>query len=147
MAHELDGVARGVHPLAPASARRFDHHRKADARGLRVQTVVGLILPVVAWNHGHAEAVHLLARRILVAHEPVDVARRTDEDDRGVAAGVGEIPVLAQETVARMNGGSARSFCGFENPIDIQIGLRRGGGADGNRSIRFPHVKGARVRF
>ena len=70
--------------------------RSASAASARVLLVVA----VVAGQHGHARCRHATARALLVAHQPVHLARRADEHDAGGRDRVGEVAVLAQEAVA-----------------------------------------------
>ena len=54
-----------------------------------------------------------------------DLAGRADKLDAGVFAGLGEIAVLRQETVARVDGVRAVLLREMDDGGDIQIGTQR----------------------
>ena len=77
----------------------------------------------------------------------MNVAGRTDKDHARVTAGVGEIAVLAQETVARMNGVRTRGLRRLENAVDAEVRLGGRCLANEDGSIGRLHMRGGGVRL
>ncbi len=67
--------------------------------------------------------------------------RGSDEDEAGVFAGRGEIGVLAQESVARMDGFGAVLAGGVQNAVDAQVAFRGGRRADVLGFVGHAHVQ------
>ncbi len=93
-----------THAAATAAGRGLDHQRVADARGLRVQRGVVLLLTVVAGYAGHAGRVHQSLGARLVAHGADGRGVGSDPDQTGIEHGLGKVGVFGQEAVARMDG-------------------------------------------
>ena len=82
-----------------------------------------------------------LPRRRLRAHDADRFRRGSDEDDsRGFARG-GEIGVLAQKSVARMNGLGAVRLRRVENAVDAQIAFGRCGRPDVRGFVGHTHME------
>jgi len=144
---ELVLGAHHAHPLAPAAARGLDDHGPADARGFPGKHVVRLVVAVVAGHDGHARRRHQAARPLLVAHPAVHVPGRPDEGEAGVRDRVREVPVLAKEPVAGMDGVRTRAAGGAQDRVDAEVRARGLRGPDRQRLVRHPRVQGARVRL
>ena len=56
-------------------------------------------------------------------------------------ANLGEIGVLGEKAVARMDGFGAGRLRGVDERSDRQVGLRRSRGAEADRSVREPNVQ------
>jgi hypothetical protein len=65
------------------------------------------------------------ARGHLVAHQPDGLGARSDEDQAGIAHRLREGRVLGKEAVAGMDGVGAALAGGFQNALDVEIGLGR----------------------
>ncbi len=100
-----------AHALAAAAGGGLDQHRIADAVGFARKRVEVLRLAVIAGHQRHAGLLHHLLGRALRAHRPDRARGRPDEDDAGPRAGLGEIRVLRQKPVARMNRLRAACAC------------------------------------
>ena len=135
----------GAHALAAAARAGLDQHGEADPRGLGRQQRVVLIRAVVAGHGGHAGGDHQALALRLAAHGANGGRRRADEGHARIGAGLGEIRVLRQETVAGVNGLGAGSARDVEDGIAAQVGLRRGGGTDGVGFVRLAHMQGRGV--
>ena len=99
---EFDMRVDAAH-AAPAPARdRLDEHRIADLIGLLAQEFRVLVVAVIAGHDRHAGPLHQRLGRAFQAHRPHRLGRRADEDDSGLRAGFGEIGVLGQKAVTRM---------------------------------------------
>ena len=81
-------------------------------------------------NHRRAGADGGLASGRFGAHAADGVRRRTDEYQPRVLAGGGELGILAEESVARMDGFGAVLAGGVEHLFGHQIALRGGRRAD-----------------
>ena len=99
---ELDMRVDAAHaPPAPAGDR-LDQHRIADLIGLLAQELRVLVVAVIAGYDRHAGTLHQRLGRAFQAHGPHRRGRRANEDDAGARASFGEIGVLGQEPIARM---------------------------------------------
>ena len=124
-----------LHALAAAASGRLDQHRVADARRFLLEKGRVLLLAVVARHQRHAGLFHQSLGRRLVAHRGDCFGRGSDKDDSGLAAGRGEIGVLGQETVTRMDRLRARLACRREDGVDVEVVL------DAPRLVGAPHMQ------
>ena len=127
---EVSRAVDAAHPLAPAAGRRLDEHRVADARGLLREARRLLIVTVVARRDGHVGLHHERLGRRLRPHRPDRRRRRAHEGDPRRRARLGEVGVLREEPVARVQRLRAGALRGGENGRDRQVRLARGGGTD-----------------
>ena len=124
------GLALDEAHAAPAAAgHRLDHHRPADALGL-LDERLAVCFALVARHDRHAGGGGDRLGLGLAAHAAHGVGRGADELDAGLADGLGEVGVLGQEAVARMDAVGAGRFGGGEDAVDAQVALGRGAGAD-----------------
>ena len=124
---EHDGPAR---PQAGQEVPRLlQGHRGADAR-----------------EHRHAAALGQHPRRGLVAEDLQGFGGGPDEGQPGLLAGGRERAVLAQETVARVNGVAPCGLSGGDNGGPVEIG-RHSRRREGDRPVRRPRVQTGRVVF
>ena len=101
---QLRGLLHHAH-AAPAAARRgFQNHRVADRFGQFQRLFGGLQHARRPRQHRHAHLAHEGARPLLHPHQPDHLRPRPDELQAGGFAHLGEAGVLAQETVARVDG-------------------------------------------
>ena len=75
------------------------------------------------------------------SHSPDAVRRRADENDPGILTRLRELGVLAQESVARMDGIGAVVARRLEDFLDSEIAFSGGRGSDVSRLIRHSHVE------
>ena len=90
----------------------------ARLRG-RVERRVGLVGRRFARDDGHAG--RAISRRAAIL-DPIardGLGRRPDEDDPGSRAGRGEVRILGEEPVARVDGVGAGRAGGVEDPPDV----------------------------
>ena len=110
---------------APAAARdRLDEHRIADLIGLLAQEFRGLVVAVIAGHDRHAGPLHQRLGRAFQAHRPHRLGRRADEDDPALRAGFGEVGVLGQKAVARMQAFGADFSRQRDDGVLIEIAVR-----------------------
>ncbi len=134
-----------AHALAAAAGAGLDQHRVTDAVGLVLQQGGVLIRAVVARHQRHASALHQSLGLGLQAHGLDGAGGRADEHQTGLGAGVGKGFVLAQETVAGVDGLRAGGLGGIEDALPLQVAVFRRAGADVHRLVAGRHVFGAGV--
>ena len=121
---ELDMRVDPAH-AAPASARdRLDEHRIADLIGLLAQEFRGLVVAVIAGHDRHAGPLHQRLGRAFEAHRPHRLGRRADEHDSRLGATFGEVGVLGQKSVARMQAFGADFLRQRDDGVLIEIAVR-----------------------
>ena len=92
-------------------------------------------------NHGRARGDGGVARRRLRTHRADGCGGGPDEDQPGVVAGGREIGILAEETVAGMDGFGAVAARGVEDAVDAQVALRGGRGTQVRRFVGHADVE------
>ena len=92
-----------AHALAAAAGHRLDQHRPADRRGLARQRARRLVVAEIAGRHRHAGLGHQPLGGVLQAHGADRGRRRADPDQAGGDHRLGEVGVLGEEAVARMD--------------------------------------------
>ncbi len=136
--HELGKLvlgARDANAATAATGRRLDHDGKA---GLLDEGVgfFGRFEPALTAGHGrHSGSFGRIAGGDLVAHEPDELGRRPDEHETGRLDGCGELGVLGEEAIARMNRIGAGRLGGGDDGVLVEIGLRCMRRADVDRFI------------
>ncbi|EAU65714.1 hypothetical protein STIAU_7808 [Stigmatella aurantiaca DW4/3-1] len=139
-------LADDLHPLATAARGRLEDDGKADLPG------EGLRLPGVLQDVGaagqqrHARLERRLPGPNLVAHQPEHLGPRPDEANLAALAHLGELSVLREKAVARMDGvrpGDLRCGQQLGNVEVALLGRRR---TDAHRLIGEAHVQRLTVR-
>src|SRR5690554_2789366 len=148
-AHGAQQGRLGVHHAhaAPApAAGGLDDDRIADVVGdaqdlLRIfrQRTFG------ARHAGHAGGSHGVLGAHLVAHQADGLGARTDEHEAGLFRALGEIGVLGQEAVARVDGLGVGDFGRRYQRRNVQIAQRGRGRADAHRLVGELDVLGLGV--
>jgi hypothetical protein len=100
---EILALVDAAHALAAAARACLDQHRKADLAGLAREQRRVLIVAVIAGREWNAGLGHQRLGRRLRAHGADRRRRRADEDDSFRGALLGELVVLGQKAVARMD--------------------------------------------
>ncbi len=103
LAFEVGGVVHFAHALTAAASGCLDEHRVAHLLGELTSFLDRFDNAVGAGNRGDAARLHGLAGCGLVTHGIDAVGRRADEYQIVVGACAGEIGVLGQEAVTRMD--------------------------------------------
>jgi hypothetical protein len=127
---EVVGVAGHAHALSPASRRGLDDHGKAN--GLReLQRRFRIVdRPRRPRNDRHTDLHHRLSGGGFVPHEPNLLRRRSDKRHVGRGAGLGELGVLGEETVAGMDCVGPRDLGRGDDARDAEVRLARRRGTD-----------------
>ncbi len=137
---QLRCLVHHTHTLAAAARRRLDEDRIADVLGAGDQVVVGQSRPRDTGNDRHPERRHRRLRRDLVAHGLDRADRRPDEHDAGRLQRGGELRVLREESVARVDRLSAGALRRRHYGVDVEVALPRGGRSDVDRDVGLGHV-------
>ncbi len=124
-----------AHALAAAAGGGLDQHRVADLVRLLLQERRILVLAVVAGHQRHAGLLHQALGGRFVAHRRDRFRRRSDENDAGLRAGGGEVLVLGEEAVARVDRFGAGVARGGEDRLRVQVARARLGRADAPRLV------------
>ena len=113
------------HPAPAAAPARLEHERIADLVGhpAHLCHVVGQHFG--RGHHRHAGPHRHLARAGLVAEQPHGLGLRADEGDAGLGAGVDQVGVLRQQTVARVDRVGAGHPGDADDLGDRQVGRHR----------------------
>ncbi len=129
------GVGR-MEKIGQLVGRAHNPHAAPAAAGLGLQNdrEPNLLCPLLRLFHGGENAVgagqnrhlgllHRLARLFFLAHQPRHFRRRSNELDIRSAANLGEVRVLAQQAVARMNRVDVSDLSGRDHRGHIQIAV------------------------
>jgi hypothetical protein len=92
-------------------------------------------------NHRHAQLAGDPPRRGLVAQRADRRRRRAHEDQPGGGARLGERGVLGEEPVAGVDGVGAGRLGDGDEPVDDEVALGRGRGADRIGLVGHQHVE------
>ena len=130
-------------PHAAAAAPRdgLHHHRVAHLFGHVQRVVFGFKRTVAARDDRDAGAGHYPARRGLVAHVGYGLVRRPDEGEVGSPARLGEVRVLRQEAVPRVDGFGVGDFGGGDDARDVEVRLGAVRRADAERLVGVADVE------
>ena len=120
---QLVGSAHHAHALATATGAGLDESGKAHLAGPSRQRGGVLLLARVAFDDGHAGRLRDRLRLPLGAHPADHVRLRTYEPQPGVAAGLGEVGILGQETKARVHGVGASQRGRGQDAVGGEVGL------------------------
>ena len=142
---EVCASVDGAHALAAATGGRLDQHRITDAIGLLPQKLRILVVAVIAGSQGHTGFLHQLLGFGLGAHGAQRIHRRADENDAVLRAGLGEVLVLGEEAVARMDGLGAGRQGRSDDLVHHQIGFPGWRRADAHRLVGQSHMASAGI--
>ena len=138
---ERVGIVRDAHSLPAAAGRRLDDHREADPLGHRQRLLDVAHDPRRARHRRHTGFGGEAAGRGLVAHGTDLVAGRADEGDVRRTTGVGELGILGEEAVARVNRIGTGHFGGGDQIRDPEIGEPPRRRPDADIVVGKPHVQ------
>ena len=104
-------------------------------------------LAVGAGHDRHAGRLDRVLGGDLVAHHPDVFGLRADEGDAGLLDDLGELGVLGQEAVARVDRLRAGDLGGGDDGRDVEVGFGGGRRADADALVREADVHGVAVGF
>ena len=130
-------VQRHAHAAPAAAGRRLDQHREADLVGdpqrPRPRPSTSPSLPGTV---GTSTSLGQPPGGVLVAHQGHRLVRGADELDLATAADLGEVGVLGQKAVARVDRLHVADLGGADHAVDLQVAVRRPWAARRNRPRR-----------
>ena len=135
------------HALAAAAGRGLDHDRIADLVGDLGRPLRRFDHAKIARHSRDLGGIGEFLRFNLVAHRLDGPGVGTDEDDLRRGERMGERRALGEKPVARMDRLGAGRLAGVNDLVDHEIGLSRGGRADGDRLIGHFDMKRVLVGF
>jgi hypothetical protein len=160
--HVNHGIAEGSHGLGPGQgdgieegglgvddphappttpARGLDDDRVADLAGQLEGTLLVLVQGAVgARDARDASGLHGADGGDFVAHEADGLGPGADENEAALLHPLGEVGVLRQKAISRMNGDRVGDLGGTDDGGDVQIAARRGCGADADGLVRQQYV-------
>ena len=124
----LGKLLRAMHDThsAPATAKGGLHDERISNCFCRPLCLLRVVRRQTgAGNDRHARLLRDLARLGLVPQPVQQFRRRSYERDARLSAGPGEVAVLGEETVPRMNRVNAASLCQGDDSLDVEIGCDR----------------------
>jgi len=136
------------HAAAAAAAGGLDDDRVAD--GARGADDLARILRqcAVGARHGRDAGLHHGALgRDLVAHQAYGFGARPDEHEAAALDPLGEVGVLGQEAVTRMDGLGIRHFGGADDGRYVEVAVLGGGRAYADRFIGQLDVLGVGIHL
>src|SRR5579871_543488 len=97
--------------------------------------------PIGAGQDGHVGFFHRLTGFFFFAHEANHTGRRPYEFDAAALANLGEVGILAEKAIPRMDGVNVGDFCRADYSGNIQIALRGARRPDAYRFIGKAHME------
>ena len=140
MRHEFSRLFNQPHAFAAATRHRLDELRIPDFFRLFGEKRGILIVAVITRHYWYASRLHQRFGSALGTHFLDGGGGRADEGDAGLFARSGEIFVLGQESVARMDRLCAAAFGNRDDDIGFQIGIDWPWPADMKRFVGLNHV-------
>ena len=131
-----------VHAFAASACCRFDEHRVGQGVGFRKDIVQG-----ACHSEGHGDVVldSHFACGDLVAHEAHGFCVGTDEDQVVLPAGLVELWILGEESVAGVDGFGAAIEGGVDDLLYVKVGVLEAAVAQGVGFVGHPAVQGVGV--
>ncbi|MCY1525111.1 hypothetical protein D9M68_600800 [compost metagenome] len=134
-----------AHPASATTCHRLDHHGKTNGLGLALQRCVILVGAFISGQARHLAGTGEALRLGLAAQRADRGGRRADPDQPRILHGLGEVGVLAQEAIARMNGIGAGGRGGLQQLVDAQIAVCGTAPAQRVAEMRLAHMHGAGI--
>jgi hypothetical protein len=134
-AGKLSLVAHDAHAPSATARRSFNDHRKADLpRPLHGFAITGQDA-LGTWQNGHPRFLHRGAGLFLFAHQPGDFRWRPNESDVAGLGYFGEIGVLRQQSVSRMDSVDVRDLSRADDCRNVEVALRQLGRTNADRFV------------
>ena len=140
-------IGDDAHAFPAAARRRFEQDGIAEPLGFGARFEVIAQRRRRARDHRHACGLHPAACLGLVPHRLDRRSRRSDEDEPGVLAYLSKRRPLREKAVPWVHRLAARVPGRRDQLRDVEIGVRRRRGADGDRGIGVADVRSQAVSF
>ena len=132
---EFVGIPRQSHPAATASGRGFENHRKSNFLCQRERVITGVQRSIRAGEDRHLVGGHRPPRLGLVSHQPDGIGRRAYERKTALPNDFGEMRILGQKAVTRMDRVGARDPGRRHHRGDVEVRACRIRGPDTHRLV------------
>ncbi len=138
---QLGFIAHHAHAATTTATGGLDDHRITDALG-DGSVVLGIAVDraVRARHARYARFFHRLDGGDLVTHQANGLGARADEDEAGFFDHFGEIGVLREEAVTRVDGNGTRDLGGGYDRRHIEVGFTAGRLADADGFVGQEHM-------
>jgi hypothetical protein len=134
-----------AHAFAAAAGHRLDQQWVTDVIGRVSEGRIGLIGAPVPGQNRHANAGGEIQSRVLAAHNTHGRDRRADEVYTGLFAGLGELAILREKSVAGMHGVGATGKAGVDNGMYVKVAVGCCCRSDAQSLVGKVHVHGTPV--
>lgn len=121
--HQRNVVVRHAHAASTTSGDRLDHDRIPNLFGNLLGVLLVFHEPFGAGRRGDAGLFREVAADRLIVQCVHSRRSRPDEPDVAALANVGEVGILAQKSIARMNCIDIGDFCRTDDPINSQVAI------------------------
>ena len=133
--HEASLVVGHAHAATAAAGDGLDHDGIADFAG----DLDGLLFirhdAVATGGDRDTRLLGAFAGTVLVTHEADRLGGGADEGDVGRGADLGEVGVLGEEPVARVNGIDIGDLGRADDAVDLEVALASGSGSDADSLV------------
>ena len=144
---ETDVIVGDAHAAAATAGRRLDQDRETQRVRQFQRLGIGLDQALAARHNRHSGLLGQLAGLILVAQAAHGFVRRTDELDPARTADLGEVGILGQKAIARMNRLDVGNFGGADDARNVEVAIDRRRRADADRLVSQSQVRSVAVGF
>ena len=140
-ARQFRFIAHHAHTATTTATGGLDDHRIADALG-NGGVVLGVVVDgaVRARYTRYARFLHRFDGRDLVTHQANGLGARADEDEAGFFDHFGEIGVLGEKAVTRVDGHCTGYLGGGDDGRDVEVGFSTGRSADTDGFVGQQHM-------
>ena len=118
-------VAHDAHASSAASGRSLHDHGKSDLLRPLQRLTFARDDPVRPRQNRHARLLHRRPGLFLLAHQAHDFRPRPNELDPAHLADFGEVRILGQQTISRMNRLHIGDLSRADHPGNIQVAVRQ----------------------
>src|SRR5262249_44040040 len=144
---ELFLLADDAHAAAATAGNGLQNQGVADAGGFLGKLFLAVDDAIAARYGRQTCSTHFAPGTILLAHDFNHFGGGADEGDFGGFADLGEVGVLREETVARVDGVDVGDFGGADDLRNIEVAFAAAWRADANGFVSKAHVQRVAVRL
>ena len=143
--HQAAFVAGNTHAATATAGDGFDHHWKSDFAGNAQRLGLAINRAIAAGRDRNASLAGAIAGGIFVTHEADRLRRGTDELDVATGANLGEMRVLRQKSITRVNRIGIADLGRADDAVDLEVALGTHGRPDANGLVGELHMEAVDV--
>ena len=143
--HQAAFVAGDAHATTTATGDRFNHHRKSNFAGNAERLGFGIDRAIATGRDRNSGLAGAVAGGIFIAHEANRLRRRTNKLDVATGANLGEVRVLRQKSIARVDRIGIANLRSADDAVDFQIALGTYSRPDANGLVGELHMKAVNI--